>query len=840
MPSNWGPDTQLVQPPQNHQPFQPFDGAPAGVLGQFGAGALANHFLPEHTFTGLNNSTQAGLEAKSFSKDHLAAMQGAAESPEHKQLVREFVGGLAASIDAPIGSEEEKAIAGMTTVANKLAPWMDPRALDKISGGRSPVNIASSMHLGGQARMDPVTGFSGMSGASGEHVGKGVYQRFYGDEHDEDGNVTRTGKELGLSRSNGLESRELGLLTGELSRRGLVGAELDQSKRVSNALGDMSAKDRKKALKGVGASENADVGDLSDEQVGKLTEDVGVQDKMRSNDSSRVIKALDKYKGAISAVKEIFGDAGNPDAPMWQLFAAMEELTQGTSQQFEGGKVESTIRNIHNASKGAKVSIDGLRTVMGVAGKFTQENGMNPYFATQMTASGLNYRQAYNEAGAGKVARWGLESADKLMHRSVITKGRFLKSKTANRLGALSRMEDMGSADLDEKGKQVLRDMRDGVLSDEIKDMSDGQYVSWLAERTNMSVAEAHVAVGNRRSNEEYIAKDNILSVQTDAQRKEFVKEVGRVGTRTTGNFVKNSLDGMSDEDKEKFKGSESEFTRQLSNEIATIVSKQSTEERGIHSNTAISLRAELEKTEKGQAFLSGLGDDALAQNKELHKMATEHHGQTQQDLEDSGMIAPYAENKWRVLDPKIGKRAQRVKESTQIKSMLGSIASGSQELSDDMLTRFFQGVGRADGKMPKEAMEGILADTLKGHPDEKMAGKLATQLQALGKVKEEHDLLEDDIRKNLSNSPEERKERMAGLKQKKDAVHEAINEVHKTIADNDLEEYFGGTSEEAGKSGEVSMTNVTLNINGLLAMTDGKGDGKGTPTTGGRQQATQ
>jgi hypothetical protein len=79
---------------------------------------------------------------------------------------------------------------------------------------------------------------------------------------------------------------------------------------------------------------------------------------------------------AVSAMKEIFGEAGQPNAPMSQVMGAIESLTQTNLQSMKPAEVENLIRSTHNASKIAGITMPQAYAQMGnVAGMLDRAGG---------------------------------------------------------------------------------------------------------------------------------------------------------------------------------------------------------------------------------------------------------------------------------------------------------------------------------------------------------------------------------------------------------------------------------------------------------------------------------
>ncbi len=136
----------------------------------------------------------------------------------------------------------------------------------------------------------------------------------------------------------------------------------------------------------------------------------------RNTDASRTADKLKQFSGAISAVRQIFGDSGNPNAPMPALLAAMEHLSQGTMHQVGPGKVESTLRQMRTAARDAGIGFEQLAGIsaetsaygdtLGISRPTSMQNTLNAITMTKvMRDSGMFSNPIYgslDQAGAGR------------------------------------------------------------------------------------------------------------------------------------------------------------------------------------------------------------------------------------------------------------------------------------------------------------------------------------------------------------------------------------------------------------------------------------------------------
>lgn len=88
-------------------------------------------------------------------------------------------------------------------------------------------------------------------------------------------------------------------------------------------------------------------------------------------DAKRSAAAIKKYTGSLAAVREIFGDNGNPNAPMPALMAALDHLSQGAAGQMDPKKIEASLRSMQHLAKESGIGFEqmaGMASQMGAMG----------------------------------------------------------------------------------------------------------------------------------------------------------------------------------------------------------------------------------------------------------------------------------------------------------------------------------------------------------------------------------------------------------------------------------------------------------------------------------------
>jgi hypothetical protein len=97
-------------------------------------------------------------------------------------------------------------------------------------------------------------------------------------------------------------------------------------------------------------------------------------------DARKITDSLRKYQSVINAMREIFGDAGHPNAPVPELLNALNSWSGGALSQLQPGQVEMMVRTSYNMAKQTGLGPAGLMMIGGYAQQQAAAAGINPVF----------------------------------------------------------------------------------------------------------------------------------------------------------------------------------------------------------------------------------------------------------------------------------------------------------------------------------------------------------------------------------------------------------------------------------------------------------------------------
>jgi hypothetical protein len=134
-------------------------------------------------------------------------------------------------------------------------------------------------------------------------------------------------------------------------------------------------------------------------------------------DAQRTTKALKDYTGSIAAIREIFGDNGQENAPVQALIKSLEHLTGGASS-LAPGKLEKLVRQVRMAARDSNTSLTELNKIvrdeqeMGVQMGLSRESGLERAHTNMLRSQAMHDSGAYNKMLPGKLQK---AEADEVM-----------------------------------------------------------------------------------------------------------------------------------------------------------------------------------------------------------------------------------------------------------------------------------------------------------------------------------------------------------------------------------------------------------------------------------------
>lgn len=239
-----------------------------------------------------------------------------------------------------------------------------PEQVDMMMGPQgSQTVMAGQLANASRFMYDPSNGRMGMSGAETGKLSSALYQQLYGTDA-----LTMQMRGIGAGRA--------GILTNEMLARGLMSGSpfLSGGDRPDANFANVAA------LVGGGGGMNG-LGGLAAMGTTRL-------------DSSKTAQMGEQIKGmakVVSAISDLFGANGQPNAPMPQLLAALDQLGQGAEYRYSTNQVESMFRNLQQATVTGRISLPQISQMVGQNAAMISSMGGDPRDAIAMTQRSVNY-----------------------------------------------------------------------------------------------------------------------------------------------------------------------------------------------------------------------------------------------------------------------------------------------------------------------------------------------------------------------------------------------------------------------------------------------------------------
>jgi ribosomal protein S20 len=403
---------------------------PALVQGMFGPDAFLAHQMPGQALadqytaaryqrTGVQSIAAANTAGNSTVAEKLIGMQRLMNGGQPvTQLDREHANTGAQVLNNPLF----KSFAAAQIGAENLEGIMFGRRGD-------PTAIASATNRIGYFRQDAATGEKRMSADSLQQFSHNVYENLYGKDANVDemrgSGAVAAGEMMDTLFQQGRLPQSLGALTPAERVKAVSQTKRDDKTmtRLAEQFGHKELMERD--FDYANATEEEQKLMLHDKLGGykdRLTKTFNEIDKYKANDpraksaeeieqlegfglgansldAQRTSRAIKEYNGAIAAMREIFGDNGQSNAPVQQLIAGLQALTNGAQTSFSGGKVESLVRELRLAARDTNTDLDSLGAITNEARMNARQLGLQDATAEAGVARKLLLNQNMSDAG---------------------------------------------------------------------------------------------------------------------------------------------------------------------------------------------------------------------------------------------------------------------------------------------------------------------------------------------------------------------------------------------------------------------------------------------------------
>ena len=799
----------------------PFQGLPipggqgTAQIAQMLLGGQFQQMMSRSGMTGMGLGHDQNVYDRIQAQNFQAQMQGQLRDASEldRSSYMNTMQGVAALAGVPFGGQQRLAAGRLADLAVNFAPMLAayaPDTLDKLSGSRgSAVVLAQRLAQGGRYRLDPVTGQMGVDPKSAQNLTKNIMQDLYSNDN--------------LASMKGISAGQLGGVYEQLSLRGMLGgAEFGREGLLRNLSAGMPQADllqtaQKLNIKGIktDATGKTDLSGISAKDLDLLTKDDGIAAKLRDFDANKIKTSLKSYVGAISAMRDIFGDAGKPNAPIPELMQALEGLTTGSMGQVSPQRLGQMARQTYYLAKSAGISADNAMVIQQDAAVRGQQLGIESPFSVLATQSSLAYNAALRSRGALATPTFGgmNEGALTQANSSMFQQG--VASQLGTRIGTLRRLEKIAGADVT-KNSDLGTVLEAINTNKETVTLSDGRKLS-VAQMTNQDVEQlgASAKIGRNVTQgmlrQTMSAREALLNNPNDATYIRTVAQAADINqtlSQSTGAILAGQASSLGVTDRNVAKqlaDVSTSIIKNLSSSSLETVRDTPTREAAITKMLDDQLPPEV----KAALFKGKTPDE---QKIALKSLAAQVSGnldvvsQTQTKLGTFGNVAT-------LMNPSLAAEgsARQLSESmrNEVRDSLSGVASGSAlRNAIDAL----KGVNIND----PNAFEKVIAKTFGGVDNRIIGDALRTPLSnVVAKQKEVEDI---QHKMELSSDPVERKQLTEKFTAANTELKKLVNEV--TVAGESVNAYSAtGLSLSDTASAKAAAVTGTRGLNNIAVI---------------------
>lgn len=319
------------------------------------------------------------------------------------QKIAERMANLAGT---PFGDIEKRGAATMSDDMAELMSYVaqiNPELADQVHGLRgSTAVMGQRIAKASRYMQDPSSGAIGLSKDSTMNLVSALSNKLYGENAD-------------LTQMRGISAGKAGEMFDQMTRRGMLGTG--------------TAPDLKEVAKEQGKTleELANLPDFSA--------------KVQEFQANRTADRLKAMTGAVSAMRDIFGENGQANAPMSQIFNALQKITQNNLANMNPADIEKTVRNLNNASKMSGLDMQGMMGLTATAGQATDKVGLNRAFAMPVSTEAAVFAAAYADQ-FGNSRAFGALDKERMLQIGANLSAAASASAEVNEAAALTRMRD--------------------------------------------------------------------------------------------------------------------------------------------------------------------------------------------------------------------------------------------------------------------------------------------------------------------------------------------------------------------------------------------------------------
>lgn len=285
-----------------------------------------------------------------------------------------------------------------------------------------------------------------------------------------------------------------------------------------------------------------------------LQEMPGAETLIQHGDAQRITSRIKGMAGAVQAMREIFGDMGNPNAPMRQLINGLDMLTQGGLATMAPADVEQLVRKTHNLAKQTGIGMEGMMALTGQTANLTDQLGLDRSFAVRLTHQSAAFGAAAGDVLDLSTPTWGARTKEQLILGDAQLRAHAAASPLANQLNMLMKLSDTGVLNpaAGTETEALIAAIKAGEMTFGPNNRSiavtSSRLREMLQEDAGLSKTMTMSMLMDRQGNQEYAAKYDTDRLTRRIQPQELARRMlrptigSRLGSMLRGNNADDAL----------------------------------------------------------------------------------------------------------------------------------------------------------------------------------------------------------------------------------------------------------------------------------------------------------
>jgi hypothetical protein len=385
-------------------------------------------------FSGTQNLYDRYHAQDFFMESRKAVMEASRRDQDvyFKQLL-----GVARLTGTNINADTERAARTMAGDLAKMGTVMGdmmPDFFDEMHGVRgSSAVMARRVHLGGRYAFDPFTGQLGMSGESAGMMSSRIYDNLFGDKAD-------------LRAMRGFGAGRVGGMYDELQRRGFLGGQSATREESFYKLAQNAGMNPMDYAQAIGTAKlgmtDADFAANPQSAIDKVMGSSETREQITRAQADRISSRLKNLVGAVSAMRDIFGDMGKADAPMVELINGLQALTQGGLATMQPATLEKVVRSTQQLGRMAGMSMEGMMQFMSRGAGLSDQMGLDRSYSIFASQGAVAFATAFGSSGGASTPGWRALDKDSMMALDQNLRLNAARSDMASQFNASLRIAD--------------------------------------------------------------------------------------------------------------------------------------------------------------------------------------------------------------------------------------------------------------------------------------------------------------------------------------------------------------------------------------------------------------